>query len=98
LQQSSRHIAAQGFDVVIGADLLYDPAHHTALLHSLQQLATASPHVQVYLCWRQRQLGEEAFLTAAAAAGWVIEAVPVCLLHPEFQDGCYQLVRMVHLP
>jgi hypothetical protein len=101
-QQSSQHmaacIAAHGYDVVVGADLLYDPAHHAALLLTLQQLAAASPHVQVYLCWRQRQLGEEAFLAAAAAAGWVIEDVPVCLLHPEFQDGCYQIVRMVHLP
>jgi hypothetical protein len=89
---------AQGYDVVVGADLLYDPAHHAVLLHSLQQLAVASPHLQVFLCWRCRTLGEEAFFEAAAAAGWVTEEVPASLLHPEFQTGYYKLVRMVRMP
>jgi hypothetical protein len=90
--------AAQGYDVVVGADLLYDPAHHAALLQGLQQLAAASPHLQVFLCWRCRILGEEAFFEAAAAAGWVTEEVPASLLHPEFQTGYYKLVRMVRMP
>ena len=70
----------------------------TLALQTLQQLAAASPHAQVFLCWRCRVLGEEAVLDAAAAAGWVIEQVPAGLLHPEFQNGYYKLVRMVWLP
>lgn len=88
----------QGYDVVVGADLLYNPAHHAAVLQSVQQLAVASPHLQVFLCWRCRTLGEEAFFEAAAAAGWVTEEVPASLLHPEFQTGYYKLVRMMRMP
>lgn len=97
-QHNSQQLACQAFDVIVGADLLYDMTHHAALLQSLQQLAAASPHLQVFLCWRDRSLGEGAFLDAAAAAGWVIQEVPVTMLHPEFQTGYYKLVCMVRLP
>jgi hypothetical protein len=95
---SLQQLAAQPFDVVVGADLLYDFRHHASLLNSLQQFAAVSPHLQVFLCWRYRVLGEQAFLEAATAAGWVYEGVPVSMLHPEFQTGYYKLVRMVRLP
>lgn len=72
-------------------------ASHAALRQSLEQLAALSPHLQVFLCWRARGLGEEAFLQAAAEAGWVIEELPASLLHPEFQTGFYKLVCMVRL-
>lgn len=91
-------LAGLGFDIVLGADLLYDVSAHPAVLHSLQQLAAASPHLQVFLCWRDRVLGEAAFLDAAAAAGWVVEQVPVSMLHPEFQTGYYKLVALTRLP
>jgi hypothetical protein len=77
---------------------LYDTSAHSALLHSLQQLAAASPHLQVYMCWRDRVLGEAAFLEAAAAAGWVIEEVPASMLHPEFRTGHYKLIALTRLP
>eukprot|EP00775_Hariotina_reticulata_P000205 gene205-399_t len=54
------------FDVVVGADLLYDVSCHAALLQSLD--STCSPHTQVYMCYRTRGLGEELFEEAAAAA------------------------------
>lgn len=91
-------LAGLGFDVVVGADLLYEVRAHPALLHSLQQLAAATPHLQVFLCWRDRVLGEASFLDAAAAAGWVIEEMPVLMLHPEFQTGYYKLVALTRLP
>jgi len=93
----AEQLAAEGYDVVVGADLLYDMASHAALRQSLEQLAALSPHLQVFLCWRARGLGEEAFLQAAAEAGWVIEELPASLLHPEFQTGFYKLVCMVRL-
>jgi hypothetical protein len=43
----------------------------------------------VHLCYRRRGLGEEGFLSAAAAAGWAVQEVPAALLHPEFQGGEY---------
>lgn len=96
--RQAEQLAAEGYDVVVGADLLYDMAGHAALRQSLEQLAALSPHLQVFLCWRARGLGEEAFLQAAAEAGWVIEELPASLLHPEFQTGFYKLVCMVRLP
>ncbi|WIA33371.1 hypothetical protein OEZ86_006508 [Tetradesmus obliquus] len=75
------------------SDLLYDPTYHQALLSSLQQLC--SPHTQVFLCYRCRGLGEEAFHAAAAAAGWAVEQVPCQLLHPEYQAGEYCVLRLV---
>ncbi len=53
--------------------------------------------VQVFLCYRRRGLGEEAFEAEAAAAGWVVQAVPCHLLHPEFQGGDYRLVLLTNL-
>jgi hypothetical protein len=42
---SSLACCSRPFDYVVGADLLYDPAYHQALLTSLQQLC--APHTQV---------------------------------------------------
>jgi hypothetical protein len=36
---------SRAYDFVVGADLLYDPTYHQALLTSLQQLC--APHTQV---------------------------------------------------
>lgn len=94
----SQAMSSRGIDIILGADLLYDPQGHAPLLSTLQQLAAASPHAVVYLAWRCRGLGEEAFEWAAAAAGWVVQAVPTQLLHPEFQDGSYTVVCMVWMP
>lgn len=51
--------------------------------------------MQVFLCYRHRGLGEEAFEQAAGQAGWAVMAVSSHLLHPEFQGGGYRLLRMV---
>ncbi|WIA13223.1 hypothetical protein OEZ85_006815 [Tetradesmus obliquus] len=75
------------------SDLLYDPTCHQALLSSLQQLC--APHTQVFLCYRCRGLGEEAFHAAVAAAGWAVEEVPCQLLHPEYQAGEYCVLRLM---
>jgi hypothetical protein len=93
-----QELASSGFDVIVGADLLYDASGHALLLASLQELSTCSPHARVLLAWRCRGLGEEAFEAAAEAASWVVEAVPAGLLHPEFQEGSYRAVCMVRLP
>ncbi|KAF6250360.1 hypothetical protein COO60DRAFT_1647296 [Scenedesmus sp. NREL 46B-D3] len=94
-EQGSLRLAgpSRAFDFVVGADLLYDPAYHQALLTSLQQLC--APHTQVFLCYRCRGLGEQAFQAAATGAGWAVEAVPCHLLHPEYQGGDYHLLRLV---
>jgi hypothetical protein len=96
--QRLQQLASEAFDVVVGADVLYDPRVHALLLSSLQQLAAASRHLQVFLSWRRRGLGEDGFLQEAAAAGWVVEEVPTGMLHPEFQSGDYRLARLVPLP
>lgn len=51
--------------------------------------------LQVFLCYRCRGLGEEAFHAAAAAAGWAVEEVPCQLLHPEYQAGEYCVLRLM---
>jgi hypothetical protein len=53
--------------------------------------------LKVHLCFRDRGLGEEAFLSAAAAAGWAAQEVPSALLHPEFQGGEYRALVLCML-
>eukprot|EP00879_Flechtneria_rotunda_P014883 GHRR01015550.1.p1 GENE.GHRR01015550.1~~GHRR01015550.1.p1 ORF type:complete len:315 (+),score=145.93 GHRR01015550.1:1319-2263(+) len=83
------------FDVIVGADLLYNPDSHQQLLSSLQQLA--APHTQVFLCYRQRGLGECQFEEAAAAAGWLVQEVPSHMVHHEYQGGEYRLICLSKL-
>ncbi|KAI8463651.1 MAG: hypothetical protein J3K34DRAFT_475003 [Monoraphidium minutum] len=83
------------YDLIVGADVLYEPRAHAALLASLTALS--APHTQVYLCYRRRGLGEEAFEAAAAAAGWAAQAAPPELLHPEFQGGEYALLALCQI-
>ncbi|KAI8467056.1 MAG: hypothetical protein J3K34DRAFT_46260 [Monoraphidium minutum] len=83
------------YDLIVGADVLYEPRAHAALLASLTALS--APHTQVYLCYRRRGLGEEAFEAAAAAAGWAAQRAPPELLHPEFQGGEYALLALCQI-
>ena len=82
-------------DVIIGADLLYDPAGHAPLLASLAALA--APHTQVRLAFRDRRLGEGGFAGAAAGAGWAVVEAPPHLLHEEFQGGDYRALALARL-
>ncbi|KAI8476654.1 MAG: hypothetical protein J3K34DRAFT_463641 [Monoraphidium minutum] len=92
------------YDLIVRADVLYEPRAHAALLASLTALS--APHTQargagagavVYLCNRRRGLGEEAFEAAAAAAGWAAQAAPPELLYPEFQGGEYALLALCQI-
>lgn len=87
--------AVRGYDLVVAADVLYEPAGHAPLLATLS--AVAAPHALVLLAHRLRGRGEEAFGAAAAAAGWAVDALPVSALHEEFRGGEYHVLRLVHL-
>ncbi|KAF8067428.1 hypothetical protein HT031_002476 [Scenedesmus sp. PABB004] len=67
---------------------------HAALLDSLRELC--APHTQVWLAYRARGLGEEAFEAAAADAGWVVEAAPRESLHTDLLGLVNGSLRMAH--
>lgn len=84
-----------GFDLITAADCLYEPPFFGDLLRTLG--AVAAPHACVWLAQRVRGLGEGSFPAAAAEAGWAVEVVPPYMLHEEFRDGTYQVLRMARL-
>lgn len=75
---SCPHSAAAGKpDVITGADLLYDPSQHKALVSSVARLS--APHTVTYLSYRVRRGGGEAeasFVQLLAAAGFAVEVLP----------------------
>lgn len=96
LQASSGTELAVTFDAIVGADLLYLPHLHRALLDSLAQLC--APHASAFLAFRARGLGEEGFVALAAAAGcWALEEVPPSALHEEFRCGTYRVLALTKL-
>jgi hypothetical protein len=73
------------FDYVVGADLLYDPAYHEALLSSLQQLC--APHTQVTRRCHQLRLSVAGRDCAQRAQCSQLE--PLLEHSACFLQGCY---------
>jgi predicted nicotinamide N-methyase len=87
--------AAAGFDLIVAADCVYEPPFYADLLSTLR--AVAAPHACVVMAHRMRGLGEAGFPAAAQAAGWAVEQLPPHLLHQEFRDGSYLVLRLAWL-
>ncbi|KAJ9506545.1 hypothetical protein QJQ45_019603, partial [Haematococcus lacustris] len=85
-------LQAGAFDIITGADLLYEPALYPALLGSL--LGLMAPHSTAFLAYRKRCRAEEGFRDAAEARGLAVEDVPSALLDSEFRDGAYAVLRL----
>ncbi|KAG1675873.1 hypothetical protein FOA52_001530 [Chlamydomonas sp. UWO 241] len=82
-------------DVITAADVLYEPAHHAALLDTLDALC--APHTLVFIAWKKRSAAEGVFVGLAEARGYTVEAVPVEQLAEEYRDGAYAVLRLVRL-
>ncbi|BDA43830.1 EEF1A lysine methyltransferase 3 [Coccomyxa sp. Obi] len=79
-------------DLITGADIVYQSEHFPALLHTLEHLA--APHTLIYLSFRLRGRGEESFEQMLAEKDFAVLRVPVEMLHEEYRDGQYRVLRI----
>lgn len=80
-------------DLLVAADVLYEPQYYDKLLDSLVRLH--GPQTKTYLCYRHRgSYLEETFEGRARAAGFRVEKVPDDQLGTDYQGQGFQLYQL----
>ncbi|CAK0757345.1 hypothetical protein CVIRNUC_002532 [Coccomyxa viridis] len=85
----------QAPDVITGADVVYEQEHFPALISSLRMLA--APHTVIFLSYRLRGRGEEVFEGMLEAKGLFAVHVPNSMLHEEYREEAYKVLRICRL-
>lgn len=87
-------------DIIIGCDIIYDPAHFDPLLKTLQKLAIEdpiyykSPFPVVYISLEQRRRSVEPFFDQVKAMGFAIQCVQTPMLQAAEKQADILLYEM----
>lgn len=79
------------FDLILASEVLHLPRLHGRLLSTISGLLKPSGDTLVFLSFKRRGLGEEAFFDRARREGWRVEEVQFA---PETWMEPYTLVKM----
>ena len=78
----------EGFDLVLGAEIVYDARLFPALLATLESLLRAKEGAQGLIAYKERGIEERTFFDSLREAGWAVETEPL------LGDHEYCLIRI----
>ncbi|KAK3279435.1 hypothetical protein CYMTET_12681 [Cymbomonas tetramitiformis] len=80
------------YDMIIGAECLYQPEHFEALLESIQGLS--GPNTRIYMSYTDRGRGEHLFTPMLERVGFLVIKIPMAAMHDEYRGGRHHILRI----
>lgn len=83
------------FDVVIGADVVYEPESIHSLFQSCSAMLKPAAHARIVLCYIVRRISEDSIIAIAAEFGLTLQAGPSTFTqaaNKAMMNGAYRLL------